>query len=76
MTMSVEVGKERKKRSFFREVLEELKKVSWTPRAELIAATKAVVLATFVFGFAVYGADLIIRSVLDGIAAVFRWIFG
>jgi preprotein translocase subunit SecE len=76
MTMSVEIGKERKKRSYFREVLEELKKVNWTPRSELIASTRAVVLATFVFGFAVYGVDLIIRGGLNGVGTLFRWIFG
>ena len=76
MTMTVEVGKERKKRSYFREVISELKKVSWTPREELIASTKAVVLATFVFGFAVYAVDLVIRGALDGVGVLFRWIFG
>ena len=76
MTMSVEVSKERKKRSYFREVILEMKKVSWTPREELIASTKAVVLATFAFGFAVYAVDLMIRGALDGVGVVFRWIFG
>ena len=68
--------KERKKLSYFREVQNELKKVSWTSKEELIVSTKAVVFATFAFGFAIYLADLSVKGVLDGVASVFRLIFG
>ncbi len=63
---------ERKKVSYLREVQQELKKVTWTSRQELLLSTKAVVIATFVFGFAIYLADLGIRGVLDSIAALAR----
>jgi preprotein translocase SecE subunit len=65
---------EQKKLSYFREVQNELKKVTWTSRAELILSTKAVIIATFAFGFAIYLADLAIRGILDGFAGLARLI--
>jgi preprotein translocase SecE subunit len=76
ITMTTATTKERKKLSYFREVQNELKKVTWTPKQELFYSTKAVILATFIFGFAIYLADLGIRGVLDGIGNVARLIFG
>jgi preprotein translocase subunit SecE len=76
MTMATSTGKERKKLSYFREVQNELKKVTWTSKQELFYSTKAVILATFVFGFAIYFADLGIRGVLDGIGSIARLVFG
>ncbi len=76
MTMTTVAPKERKKESYFREVQNELKKVTWTPKQELLYSTKAVILATFIFGFAIYIADLGIRGVLDGIGSIARFIFG
>jgi preprotein translocase subunit SecE len=67
---------EKKKLSFFREVQNELKKVTWTSKEELILCTKAVIFATFFFGLAIYGVDLLIRGVLDGVSAFLRMIFG
>ena len=67
---------ERKKLSYFRDVQNELKKVTWTTKEELFFSTKAVILATFFFGFAIYLADLAIRNGLDLIAYVARLIFG
>lgn len=67
---------ERKKLSYFREVQNELKKVTWTTKEELFFSTKAVIFATFFFGFAIYLADLAIRNGLDLIAYVARLIFG
>jgi preprotein translocase subunit SecE len=72
--MSVSV--EKKKLSYFREVQNELKKVTWTSREELIFSTKTVVIATFVFGFGIYAIDLAIREALDLAGALFRMIFG
>lgn len=74
--MSTITTVEKKKLSYFREVINELKKVNWTSKPELIFCTKAVILATFFFGFAIYGVDLIIRGALDGMTAIFRMIFG
>lgn len=67
---------ERKKLSYFREVQSELKKVTWTTKEELYFSTKAVILATFFFGFAIYIADLAIRNGMDLIAHGARLIFG
>jgi preprotein translocase SecE subunit len=67
---------ETKKVSFFREVQNELKKVSWTSREELIFCTKAVIFATIFFGFAIYAVDLGIRGTLDLASHLVRMIFG
>ena len=74
--MAAAATKEGKKLSYFREVQNELKKVTWTSRKELFSSTKAVILTTFIFGFAIYIADLGIRGVLDGIGSIARLIFG
>ena len=65
---------EKKKVSYLREVQNELKKVTWTSREELLLSTRAVVVATFVFGFAIYLADLGIRGALEAIGQLARWI--
>ena len=74
--MSTIVTREKKKLSYFREVQNELKKVTWTSKDELIFCTKAVVMATFVFGFSIYLIDLIIRSGLDLAGVFVRIMFG
>ncbi len=76
MTVSTMIDSKKKKASYFREVLNELKKVSWTPRDELILCTKAVIIATFIFGFGIYIVDLGIRSVLELATALVRAVFG
>jgi len=72
---SISTG-ERKKLSYFREVQNELKKVTWTSKEELILCTKAVIAATFLFGLTIYLVDLMIRGGLSGISSLFRLIFG
>lgn len=67
---------EKKKVSYFREVQNELKKVTWTSKGELILCTKAVIFATFFFGLAIYAVDLLIRGGLDGVSSFLRMIFG
>jgi len=67
---------EKKRVSYFREVQNELKKVTWTSRAELIFCTKAVIIATFLFGFAIYLVDLAIGGVLNAANSLFQVIFG
>lgn len=73
-------AKEKSKiRSFFRylEALkEELKKVSWTSKAELKTSVKVVIVSTFLFGFAVYVADIVIKMCLQGISSLARLLFG
>jgi preprotein translocase subunit SecE len=62
--------------SFIQEFKEELKKVTWTTKSELIFCTKIVVGATFVFGLGIYVTDLIINGVLDTIRFIMHFIFG
>lgn len=62
--------------SFIQELKDELKKVSWTSKEELILSTKAVVSATFLFGVGIYLIDLVIKGALDFIALVVHFIFG
>jgi preprotein translocase subunit SecE len=64
------------KKSFLSEVKTELKKVSWTSKQELLLSTKVVIYSTFIFGFGIYFSDLGMKSLLDGLALVFRRIFG
>lgn len=70
------VSKEKEKVSYLRAVQNELKKVTWTPRKELIVSTKAVIIATFCFAFAIYLADLAIRGTLEGVGSLLRLIIG
>lgn len=67
---------EKKKVSYFREVQNELKKVTWTSKEELIFCTKAVIIATFVFGLTIYTVDLGIRGLIDLASHFVRMIFG
>ena len=76
MTMTTTVPKEKKKLSYLREVQNELKKVTWTSKKELLFSTKAVIIATFVFGFAIYIADLAVRGAMEAIGSLVRLIFG
>jgi preprotein translocase subunit SecE len=66
----------KKKVSFFREVINELKKVTWTTRPELMFSTKSVVLTIFIFGFGIYLCDLVIHGAIDGLGAIMRMILG
>lgn len=70
------IATEKKKLSFFREVQNELRKVTWTSKEELIFCTKAVIIATFVFGLTIYVVDLGIRGALDLAGNFVRMIFG
>jgi preprotein translocase subunit SecE len=65
-----------KKQSFFREVINELKKVTWTSKEELLMSTKAVIIATFAFGLLIYLCDLLIRGTITGVGSIVRMIFG
>lgn len=62
------LSEKKKKRdllSFFGELKEELKKVSWTTKQELVFCTKVVVGATFFFGVGIYLVDLFIKGALE-----------
>lgn len=62
--------------SYVQELKQELQKVSWTTKDELIFSTKAVIGTTFVLGLGIYLIDLVIRGFLDVIALVVHFIFG
>jgi preprotein translocase subunit SecE len=63
-------------KSYVREFKEELGKVTWTTKDELIQFTKIVVGTTFLLGLGIYGADLAIKGVLNGFGALLHLIFG
>ncbi len=68
-----------RKQPFFRFIHElriELKKVSWTTKAELKVSVKVVILSAFIFGLGVYFADILIKSALQGISAFARLLGG
>lgn len=62
--------------TFISELKEELKKVSWTTRSELISATKIVIISIFVFGIGIYVMDLAIKGVLEMVKRTLLFIFG
>lgn len=62
--------------SYINELKEELKKVTWTTKDELILFTKIVIGATFSLGLGIYGVDLLIKGVLNGFGALIHLIFG
>ena len=62
--------------SYLAELKEELQKVTWTTKSELIFCTKVVVYSTFFFGLGVYLVDLSIKGVLQFIGTLIRLIFG
>jgi len=61
---------------FISELKEELKKVSWTTKTELISATKTVIISVFFFGFSIYVMDLGIKGLLEVFKRSILFIFG
>ncbi len=62
--------------TFVADVKSEIFKITWTSREELIAYTKIVVLATLLFGLAIYALDLMIQGALSGLSVVMRLMGG
>jgi len=62
--------------TFIGELKEELKKVSWTTKAELISATKIVIISVFCFGIGIYIMDLAIKGILEMVKRSLLFIFG
>ena len=54
-------------RAFFVEVRSELKKVTWPSRPEVQATTVVVILTTILFGFYLFGMDLVFSWLLSHI---------
>lgn len=70
-----ETAKE-KKLSYFRQIQQELKKVTWTSKEELILSTKIVLVSTILFSFAIYFTDLILHYIFNSINNIARLIIG
>jgi preprotein translocase subunit SecE len=72
---SVAKGKKGRK-NFLQEMREEMRRVSWTTKEELISCTKIVIGAIFVLGLGIYVIDLFIRNVLLGISSLLHIVTG
>jgi preprotein translocase subunit SecE len=57
----------RELKSFFTEVRNELKKVTWPSKKEVYATTLVVIVTTVFFGFYLYGLDLLLSEVFTRI---------
>lgn len=65
-----------KKVSYFRQIQKELRNVTWTSKEELFFSTKVVLVATFLFGLAIYFTDVIIHAIFSSINNLARLIVG
>lgn len=65
-----------KVKEFVGDIKSEIHKIHWTSREELLAYTKIVVIATFLFGMAIYFVDMIIQGTLGGLSYLLRLIAG
>jgi preprotein translocase subunit SecE len=72
--LSVVNKKKAKKTSFFYNMKEEMKKVSWTTKDELRTCGRIVIGAIFFLGLGIYLVDLLIRLILNGISNLLRLI--
>jgi len=61
---------------FVQEMKDEMKKVSWTTKAELRVCGKIVIGAIFAFGLGIYGVDLFIHFFLSGVGNLLRLMVG
>lgn len=58
------------------EVKNEIHKITWTDREELIFYTKIVVFSTLFFGLSIYGLDLAIQTILHGLSLFIQLVGG
>jgi preprotein translocase subunit SecE len=63
-------------RQFFRDVVLEMKKVSWPSRTEVINTTLVVVVVLLFFAFFLFGTDLVLSYLVRGVEWVAKKIFG
>ncbi len=52
---------------FFEDVVNEMKKVTWPTKAELVESTKIVIVACIILAGFTYGIDMLISLVISGI---------
>ena len=62
--------------NYIQELKEELSKVTWTSKEELLSCTKIVVGSTFFLGLTIYLMDLCIKGALGGFSRIIHFIFG
>lgn len=62
--------------SYIQGIKDELRKVSWTTKEELILSTKVVIAVTFTCGVGIYLVDLLVKGGLDFISYVTYKILG
>jgi preprotein translocase subunit SecE len=62
--------------SYVRDLKEEVRKITWTTKSELVFCTKLVIGTIFVFGLGIYLVDLLVKGGLDTINTAIRFIFG
>lgn len=55
---------------FCKDTVGELKKVSWTPKTELVKSTKLVIVAVLVICIAIAIVDLAFSQLINGIAGL------
>jgi preprotein translocase subunit SecE len=65
-----------KVKEFVGDIKNEIHKVHWTSREELLTYTKIVIITTFMFGMAIYFVDMIIQGTLGGLSFLMRLIAG
>lgn len=61
---------------FVSDVKQEIERITWTSKDELIVYTKIVVGATFVLGLSIFVVDLVIRGFLNSLGHMAHWIGG
>ena len=68
--------KKKPRLGYVQEIKDELRRVSWTTREELIHSTKIVIAVTFACGVGIYFVDLLIKGGLDFISYVTHKVLG
>ncbi len=62
-------------RQFWHEVVLEMKKVSWPTRTEVINTTIITIVVVFFFALFLFGADIVVSNVIQGIEWAAKKVF-
>ncbi len=62
-------------KNFYHETRIEMTKVAWPTRKEVIDTTMVVIVAVFFFGFFLFGTDIVLKYVIDGIEWAAKKVF-
>ena len=62
-------------KDYYHAVKLEMQKVSWPTRQEVINTTIVVIIAVFFFGFFLFGTDIVLTYLIQGIEWVAKKIF-